>query len=87
MAGGNLHPLANETPERMLSVECDVADDAAVEFAFDDVLARWDRIDVIINNAVVLAVGPNEERSVVSLCRKVEINYLGFVRTLRAVLP
>jgi meso-butanediol dehydrogenase / (S,S)-butanediol dehydrogenase / diacetyl reductase len=40
-------------PERVLAVECDVSDPARVQAAVDAVVARFGRIDALVNNAGV----------------------------------
>jgi NAD(P)-dependent dehydrogenase (short-subunit alcohol dehydrogenase family) len=39
------------------AIECDVGDAASVKTAFDAVIARWKRLDVLVNNAGIAHVG------------------------------
>jgi short-subunit dehydrogenase len=72
---------------RALAVPCDVADRGAVETAIATVLARWDRIDVLVNAAGVARHALFKDESPETFVRVMEINYLGVVWTIRAVLP
>ena len=50
-------------PERVLTLGCDVADPAQVEAAAAAVLARWGRVDALVNNAGVAVFKPVLETS------------------------
>ena len=45
-------------PERVLAVACDVSDPAQVDEAAARVLARWGRVDALVNNAGVAVFKP-----------------------------
>ena len=85
--GDQLRPLQERHPDRIRVHDCDVTGDEEVEAAIEGVLDRWDRIDVLGNNASVFEFAPFEERTVEDTRREFEVNYFGYVRTLRAVLP
>jgi len=68
-------------------VEIDVTDDASVEQAFETVLARYGRIDVLVNNAAVAGFGLLEAYSLNQIRRMFEVNFYGVIRTYQAVLP
>jgi len=68
-------------------VEIDVTDDASVEQAFETVLARYGRIDVLVNNAAVAGFGLLEAYSLDQIRRMFEVNFYGVIRTYQAVLP
>lgn len=84
---GALEALQSENPASVRSVECDVAVDGDVEAAIERVLEEWGRIDVLVNNAAELNVGFFDEQTMADLRRTFEVNYFGYVRTIRAVLP
>ena len=46
-----------EDADKFMAVECDVTDDAAVVAAVDQVMAAWNRVDVLFNNAGILRLG------------------------------
>ena len=83
----NLQALAQAVPERVLALPCDVTSEAQVKAACENVMARWGRIDVLVNNACLSVYEPFEQRTIESLSREVEVNYLGYVRVIQAVLP
>ncbi len=68
-----------------LVLPCDVADDAAVESAFDAAAARFGRIDVLFNNAGIFpAAALIDEMSVADWQRALDINLTGMVLCARA---
>ncbi len=82
-----LEPLQEEDPGRARSCECDVTSDDDVETAVDGLLDDWGRLDVLVNNAAVFNFAPFEEQTLADARREFEVNYFGYVRTIRAVLP
>lgn len=64
----------------------DVADAAAVEHAADEVVARWGRIDVWVNDAMVSVFSPVKEMKAEEFRRVTEVDYLGFVHGTKAAL-
>lgn len=65
----------------------DVTDAAAMEALAEAVVARFDRIDVWVNNAGVALYGRVEELPVDELRRVIEVNLLGAVHGMKAALP
>ena len=68
-------------------VEIDVANDKSVTDAFDYSLAKYGKIDVLINNAAVNGYGVLEAYSLDRIRQMFEINFYGVLRTYQAVLP
>lgn len=68
-------------------LEMDVADEASVDAAIEKVVKRYDKIDVLINNAGLMPVGITEAYTVADVERLFSVNFFGAVRTDRAVLP
>lgn len=68
-------------------VELDVTDDASVERAVDSVFKDAGRIDVLVNNAGVGAMGISESYTMADVRALFDVNVFGVQRTLRAVLP
>jgi NADP-dependent 3-hydroxy acid dehydrogenase YdfG len=64
----------------------DVADWGAVERAADDVVARWGRIDVWVNDAMVSVFSPVKEMQPEEYRRVTEVDYLGYVHGTKAAL-
>ncbi|MGH7878977.1 MAG: SDR family oxidoreductase [Candidatus Binataceae bacterium] len=68
-------------------VELDVSSDASVERAVTEVLARANRIDVLINNAGIASAGVTEAFTPDQAKIVFNTNVVGLLRTTRAVLP
>lgn len=85
--GENVQSLQETYPDRVCFHRCDVAVDEDVETAIEAVLDRWDRIDILVNNAAIFTFAPFEAQSLADTRREFEVNYFGYVRTIRAVLP
>jgi NAD(P)-dependent dehydrogenase (short-subunit alcohol dehydrogenase family) len=71
----------------LLPFVCDVTDPARVQTVVDEVVHRWGSIDILINNACLALFTPFEERSMEDTRSEFEVNYYGYLNTIRAVLP
>lgn len=65
----------------------DVSSDESVTAVVQQVIERFGRIDVLVNNAGVGSAGAAEEISVAQDQRVFNINVFGVIRTTKAVLP
>ncbi|QKW11291.1 SDR family oxidoreductase [Streptomyces sp. NA04227] len=74
-------------PEGVLGIKADVGDDESVCRAVEQVVRTWGRIDVVVNNAAIGAVGTVEDNSDAEWLRLLDVNLLGAVRVSRAALP
>lgn len=68
-------------------VQMDVRNDASVASAVRTVLEKAGRVDILINNAGVLLVGPVEATSDTEANALFDVNVFGVLRAVRAVLP
>ncbi len=68
-------------------VEMDVRDATSVKRAVDTIVAKAQRIDVLVNNAGGTMVGSVEETSVAEAQALFDTNLFGILRTIQAVLP
>jgi NAD(P)-dependent dehydrogenase (short-subunit alcohol dehydrogenase family) len=75
-------PLAGVT-----FLDLDVASDESVRSLVEEVIERFGRIDVLVNNAGVGAVGAGEESSIEQTKDVFDINVYGLIRMTNAVLP
>ena len=82
-----LEALAAKDKLPIQVVEMDVSDDASVATATEQILKRAGRVDVVINNAGVAALGITEAYTVQKIQSLFEVNFFGVARVNRAVLP
>ena len=71
----------------MLSIACDISDPAAVEVAVAAVVARFGRLDVVVNNAGIGAQGDVAANDDDEWHRVLDVNVVGMARVTRAALP
>lgn len=72
---------------RISAFQCDVADKAAVEKMIDEVRAKHGKIDVLINNAGIIQVGPDSLMRPDEYQEALDIILWGAINTTMAVLP
>jgi NAD(P)-dependent dehydrogenase (short-subunit alcohol dehydrogenase family) len=82
-----LRALAGREGLALQALDMDVTQDASVERAVQQVLDQTGRIDVVINNAGVFALGMTEAFTVEEFQQLFDVNVFGAVRVNRAVLP
>jgi len=87
VSGENLVPLRETYAELLRYHQCDVTDTAQVKAAVDSVIAEWDAIDILVNNACLAVFSPFEQRNPDDFRREMEVNYFGYLRMIWAVLP
>ncbi|WP_437963546.1 oxidoreductase [Sorangium sp. So ce260] len=75
------------TSEALLPVALDVTDERSVAAAVETAIARFGRIDVLVNNAGYGILGAVEETSGDEVRRVYETNVFGLLAVTRAVLP
>jgi len=76
-----------ETPAGLLAATADVTSPEQLQAAVDAGLARFGRIDVVVNNAGYGLVGAVEEVSDDAARALFDVNVFGVLNTLRATLP
>ena len=70
-----------------LPIEVDVSEREQAEAAVAKTVAELGRLDVLVNNAGVMLLGPINEAPVEEWERMIEVNLLGLLYTSRAALP
>lgn len=83
----DLDPSSVAESDTVLPQRCDVGDDESVRAAVAAVAQRFDRIDIVVNNAGIGAAGDVAENSDDEWQRVWNVNVLGMVRVARAALP
>ncbi len=86
----NPQKVATASPDaadRLLAIAMDLRDPVQVSSAVQAALARFGRIDVLVNNAGHGLVGAVEETSEAEIASVYETNVFGLLRVTRAILP
>ena len=73
--------------DNLLNVAMDVTDEAQVQKAVSEALARFGRIDVLVNNAGYGLLGAVEESSAKEVENIYRTNVFGLLNVTRAILP
>jgi len=73
--------------DRTLVTRLDVQDRPSIEAAVAAGIAKFGRIDALVNNAGYGAYGPLEATPLEKIERQFDVNVLGLLATTRAVLP
>lgn len=69
------------------AVRCDVADRADVERFIAEVMRRYGGIDLLINNAGIMKVGPVQTMTLADFDDAMRVNFWGVVHPTRSVVP
>ncbi|GGK67109.1 oxidoreductase [Streptomyces flaveus] len=85
---GTSRNTAHVTPLKGVAfLDLDVTSDASVTTAVQEVIDRFGRIDVLVNNAGIGSAGAAEESSAAQAQGLFDINVFGVIRMTNAVLP
>jgi NAD(P)-dependent dehydrogenase (short-subunit alcohol dehydrogenase family) len=86
-AAQSLQTLARAENLPLHDLPLDVTDEPSIQFAVDQALATAGRLDAVINNAGVGAIGATEAYTAEEFQALFNVNVFGVVRVNRAVLP
>lgn len=81
----NLASLARDM--NLAPFRCDVRDPDRIGAVVREVVHRWGRIDILVNNAALALFTPFLERTLDDIRREFEVNYFGYLHMIQAVLP
>ena len=82
-----LESLASSISSTTYVVEADVTDRAQAEAAVEQAVGELGRLDIVINNAGVMLLGPIEQAPVAEWEQMVHVNVLGLLYVAKAALP
>lgn len=87
--GNKVYGLSRKTTdsEYFASVSADITDKQQIENAVSDILKTETKIDLLINNAGMGMVGAVEDSGKEDITKLFELNLIGAVRMMSAVLP
>jgi short-subunit dehydrogenase len=71
----------------VLEIQCDVSDQDQVAAMMLQVTERFGQVDVLVNNAGIISVGPIESQTVEDFRESMDVMFWGQVYTTLAVLP
>ena len=78
---------AVSTLDDVLLVPTDLTNPVEVQALIDAAHHRFGRIDILINNAAVIEIGPFEDQTLEAFERAMHINFFGALQTIQAALP
>jgi NAD(P)-dependent dehydrogenase (short-subunit alcohol dehydrogenase family) len=85
---GTSRDTSRVTPlEGVRFLDLDVASDTSATATVQQVIERFGRIDVLVNNAGIGSIGAAEESSVAQAQAVFDINVFGVMRMVKQVLP
>ena len=70
-----------------LPIEADVTDHGKVEAVMAQIVGQWEGLDVLVNNAGVMLLGPVDGADVADWRRMIDINVLGLLYCTREAIP
>ena len=75
------------SPDSVLLIPADLTDPAQAESLIDHAIAHFGRIDVLINNAGIIEVGPVEDQPLAAYRRAMATNFFAALHATQAALP
>jgi NADP-dependent 3-hydroxy acid dehydrogenase YdfG len=73
--------------DNVLVTRLDVQDPSSIKSAIEASIARFGKIDVLLNNAGYGAYGPLEATPMEKIRRQFDVNVIGLLETTKAILP
>ncbi|OME79103.1 short-chain dehydrogenase [Paenibacillus sp. FSL A5-0031] len=77
----------NGVPDHIAIMRLDITDSDTIVEVIEQVMERWGRIDVLVNNAGYAVMGVVEEIPMVDWRAQFDTNFFGTVAVTKAVLP
>lgn len=86
-ARGLLIARGAAAPDQVLAVACDIREKVQVDALFEAIAEEWSPVEILVNNAGIIQVGPVESQSVSSFEDAMRSNYYGMMYCSLAALP
>jgi NAD(P)-dependent dehydrogenase (short-subunit alcohol dehydrogenase family) len=74
-------------PDETLTIQCDLLDRAQIQSAVRETLAHFGRIDILINNAGIIEVGPLEHMKREDFERSMGVHFWGPFELMMEIVP
>lgn len=78
---------AVQSPEDVLLIPADLTDAAQATTLIEHAISHFGRIDILINNAGIIEVGPVENQPLAAYRRAIDTNFFAALHTTHAALP
>jgi NAD(P)-dependent dehydrogenase (short-subunit alcohol dehydrogenase family) len=78
---------AIQSPDDVLLIPADLADASQAALLIDHAISHFGRIDILINNAGIIEVGPVEDQPIAAYRRAMATNFFAALYTTHAALP
>jgi len=82
-----LKKISKDLPHESLPIEMDVSSTESVSKAFDKVIEKYERIDVLVNSAGIMPLTYLKNRHLDEWLSTMEVNVKGTLRCIYAALP
>lgn len=83
----NIKKLKSKYSSQLLYYKCDVKKDNEINGTVKDILNKWGRVDVLVNNAALAIFKTFEEKDINDTIKEFETNYFGYIRMIKAIIP
>ncbi len=87
LKGDSLSELSMNFPETFIFIKADLTSTPEVNNAVKKTIELWNRADILVNNACLALFAPFEEKDPDDTYKEFEVNYFGYTRMIKAVLP
>ncbi len=87
LADDNVIGLHQFFPNKLMFCKTDVTNDSEVTESVKTVVDKWGKVDILVNNACLAIFTPFEQKDIDDTKREFDVNYFGYVRMIKAVLP
>jgi NAD(P)-dependent dehydrogenase (short-subunit alcohol dehydrogenase family) len=87
LEGDNLTGIRQIFPDKLMFCRTDVTNDLEVTESVQTVVNKWGKVDILVNNACLAIFTSFEQKDIDDTKREFDVNYFGYVRMIKAVLP